>query len=104
MNFWIQTSMSGKIFLFSQLEFLFSQTIHAFTNTVTKPFFIGFWNLRVWLILLIMMLDRPSDRARRVASNDVNFARGTDRGSNIFAEYLICVLFPMVKNHFFINI
>jgi hypothetical protein len=38
------------------------------------------------------------------ASNDVNFARGTDRGSNIFAEYLICVLFPMVKNHFFINI
>jgi hypothetical protein len=38
------------------------------------------------------------------ASNDVSFARGTDRGSNIFAEYLICVLFPMVKNHFFINI
>jgi hypothetical protein len=71
---------------------------------VTKPFFIGFWDLRVLLILLIMMLETPLDRARRAASNDVNFARGTDRGSNIFAEYLICVLFPMVKNHFFINI
>ena len=71
---------------------------------LTKPFFIGFWNLRVSLILLIMMLETPSDRARRAASNDVNFARGTDRGSNIFAEYLIFVLFAMVKNNIFINI
>jgi hypothetical protein len=51
-----------------------------------------------------MMLETPSDSARRVASNDVNFAHDIDRGSNIFAEYLICVLFPMVKNHIFINI
>ena len=67
-------------------------------------FFIGFRDLRVSFILLIMMLETPSDRARRAASNDVNFARGTDRGSNIFAEYLIFVLFPMVKNNIFINI
>jgi hypothetical protein len=49
------------------------------------------------------MLDTPSDRARGAASNDVDFAGGTDRGSNIFAEYLIRILFPMVKNHIFIN-
>jgi hypothetical protein len=48
-----------------------------------------------------MMLETPSDRA---ALNDINFSRGTDRGSNIFAEYLICVLFPMVKSHICINI
>jgi len=69
-----------------------------------KPFFIGFRDLRVSYILLIMMLETPSDRARRAASDDINFARGTDRGSNIFGEYLIFVLFPMVKNNIFINI
>ena len=69
-----------------------------------KPSFMGFRNLKVSLISLIVMLETPSDRARRAASNDVNFARGTDRGSNIFVEYLIFVLFPMVKNNIFINI
>ncbi len=51
-----------------------------------------------------MRLEKPSDTARRDALNDVNFARGTDHGSNIFAEYLICVLLPMVKNYIFMNI
>ncbi len=51
-----------------------------------------------------MMLDTPSDRARRTASNDVSFERGTDRGSNIFAEDLFFILVPMVKNHIFIDI
>ena len=69
-----------------------------------KPFFIGFRNLRVPLVLLIMMLDTPSDRARRAASTDVSFMRGTDRGSNIFAKYRFFVFFPMVKNNIFINI
>jgi hypothetical protein len=67
-------------------------------------FFIGFWNLRVSITLLIMMLDTPSDRARRAASTDVSFARGTDRGSNISAECFFCSLFPIEKNHIFINI
>ena len=73
-------------------------------NISRNLFFIGFWNLRVSLILLIMMLETPPDRARRAASNDVNFVRGTDRGSNIFTEYFIFVLFVMVKNNIFINI
>jgi hypothetical protein len=73
-------------------------------NISRNPFFIGFWNVSVSLISLIMMLDTPSDRARRTASTDVSFARGTDRGSNIFAEYFICSLFRIEKNHIFINI
>ncbi len=81
-----------------------SLTANRSMEYVTKPFFIGFSNLRASLILLIMMLDTPSDRARRTASNDVSFERGTDRGSNIFAEDLFFILFPMVKNHIFIDI
>jgi hypothetical protein len=67
-----------------------SLTANRSMEYLTKPFFIGFWILRVSLIFVIMMLDTPSDRARRTASTDVSFARGTDHGSNIFAEYFIC--------------
>ena len=81
-----------------------SLTANRSMEYLTKPFFIGFWNLRVSLICVIMMLDTPSDRARRAASIDVNFTRGTDRGSNIFTEYSIFVLVVMVKNNIFINI
>ncbi len=76
----------------------------SFGGISHETLFIGFWNLRVSITLLIMMLDTPSDRARRAASTDVSFARGTDRGSNISAEYFFCSLFPIEKNHIFINI
>ena len=48
-----------------------------------------------------MGFETPSDRARRAAPNDVGFTPGTDRGSNIFTEYSIFVLLPMVKNNIF---
>ena len=51
-----------------------------------------------------MGFETPSDRARRAAPSDVGFTPGTDRGSNIFTEYSIFVLLPMVINNIFINI
>ena len=54
-----------------------------------KPFFIGFKNLKVSLVFLIMRFKTPSDRGRRAAPNDADFRRGTDHGANIFTEYSI---------------
>ena len=73
-------------------------------NISGNPIFIGFRDLKVSFVWVITVLKTPFDRARQTASNDINFASGTDCDSNMFTEYCIFLLLTMVQKNIFINI